>query len=246
MKIIPIGARQTNLMYVIIGRNDEVVFVDPVDAPKACRVARQSVKDIQTAAVFITHHHEDHSGGNKEMAKEFPNIKIYAGSARPIHTDICRDGDSIEIGTLEIRCIHTPCHTLDSFTYFVRDKKDPLNAGVFTGDTLFYLGCGKFFEGTGEMMHQALKKIACLPGNTLVYYGHDYKEKNIRFRKSILERMPTNINPKEMFLSIEEERERNLFMNPSLLDERKDFKELGPVERIQALREMKNSFDANR
>ena len=43
------------------------------------------------------------------------------------------------------------------------------------GDTLFLGGCGRFFEGTAEEMQEALNvKLAALPGDTLVYCGHEY------------------------------------------------------------------------
>jgi len=69
----------------------------------------------------------------------------------------------------------TPCHTQDSICYFVTDTTDnDAPAVVFTGDTLFIGGCGRFFEGDGAEMHAALSYLGTLPSNTVVYVGHEY------------------------------------------------------------------------
>ena len=52
---------------------------------------------------------------------------------------------------------------------------------LFTGDTLFSLGCGKIFEGTYEQMFNSLKKIKTLPKDTEIYCGHEYTLKNSNF-----------------------------------------------------------------
>lgn len=54
------------------------------------------------------------------------------------------------LSTSIIRCLATPCHTRDSICYYVTDSADESQrGGVFTGDTLFIGGNGRFFEGTG-------------------------------------------------------------------------------------------------
>ena len=73
----------------------------------------------------------------------------------------------------------TPCHTQDSICYYATDTADedsPL--GVFTGDTLFVAGCGRFFEGDGAQMHAALSYLGTLPNDTVVYVGHEYTDAN--------------------------------------------------------------------
>jgi hydroxyacylglutathione hydrolase len=63
--------------------------------------------------------------------------------------------------------LHTPCHTQDSVCYFLEHKDEKV---VFTGDTLFIAGSGRFFEGTPEEMHKALNKtLGSLPPDTKVY-----------------------------------------------------------------------------
>lgn len=74
-----------------------------------------------------------------------------------------------------IQAIHTPCHTKDSTCYIITNK------WLCTGDTIFFLGCGKFFEGTAEDMFNNIQKIKKLDDNLILLYGHDYSETNMRF-----------------------------------------------------------------
>lgn len=80
----------------------------------------------------------------------------------PSHGETFTIGDSIKV-----KALHTPCHTQDSICYLFEDGSDK---AVFTGDTLFIGGCGRFFEGTPEEMHKALNEtLAALPDDTKVY-----------------------------------------------------------------------------
>ena len=72
-----------------------------------------------------------------------------------------------------------PAHTRGHIAYVFPE-------GVFCGDTLFAAGCGRLFEGTPGMMHEALNvKLARLPDPTAVYCGHEYTESNLRFALSL-------------------------------------------------------------
>lgn len=88
------------------------------------------------------------------------------------------------VGDITVTALHTPCHTQDSICYLFEDGKD---RAVFTGDTLFIGGCGRFFEGTPKEMHKALNEtLAALPDNTKVYPGHEYTKGNVKFAKTVL------------------------------------------------------------
>ena len=86
------------------------------------------------------------------------------------------------------RCLATPCHTQDSICYYATPKSpsaDSHPGGVFTGDTLFIAGCGRFFEGTADEMHRALSYLGTLPDKTIVYNGHEYTKGNLAFANSV-------------------------------------------------------------
>jgi len=84
------------------------------------------------------------------------------------------------------RCLATPCHTQDSICYYITDTSVSSQPGaVFTGDTLFLAGCGRFFEGDGAQMHTALSYLGTLPDATIVYNGHEYTKGSLAFGKSV-------------------------------------------------------------
>ena len=87
-------------------------------------------------------------------------------------------GDKHTIGDIQISCLFTPCHTTGHVCYYVTQDTDRI---VFTGDTLFIGGCGRFFEGTAEMMYSAMEKLGSLPPDTKVYCGHEYSLQNLAF-----------------------------------------------------------------
>ena len=97
-------------------------------------------------------------------------------------TRYIRDNEEILLDELSIRCIHTPGHTMGHICYFVQDGD---HCCVFTGDTLFCGGVGKFFEGTAEDMHHSLQKLTSLPPHTEIFCGHEYTLSNYRFALSI-------------------------------------------------------------
>jgi hydroxyacylglutathione hydrolase len=107
-----------------------------------------------------------------------PNLEVIAhGSDRARLPKVTRgvdEGDTIQMGSLQARILHNPGHTLGAISYVV-------DGCVFTGDTLFGAGCGRVFEGTMDMMHASLQKLAQLPKETRVYFGHEYTAANLRF-----------------------------------------------------------------
>jgi hydroxyacylglutathione hydrolase len=146
--------------------------------------------------------------------------------------------------------LHTPCHTADSICYYAEDRTTDSRA-VFTGDTLFIAGCGRFFEGTAEEMHRALNTtLAALPDDTKVYPGHEYTKSNIKFVQSVLDTPPVQKmvsfceSEKETAgkFTLGNEKEYNVFM---MVDDPKIQQTVGetePVKVMAKLRDMKNSF----
>jgi len=129
--------------------------------------------------------------------------------------------------------------------------QDGTEKAVFTGDTLFHGGCGRFFEGTPEEMHVALNKtLASLPDDTKVYPGHEYTKSNVKFAASVLP--SAEIKKLQDFaeenketqgkFTIGDEKKHNVFMmldNPEI---QKATGKTDPVEVMGRLREMKNNF----
>jgi len=183
MKITAVPVREDNYAYLLIDDATKVAAaVDPYDVDKVTAAADSL--GVQLVAALTTHHHFDHSGGNKVFASTYPDAVIYAGSDKaPAATKFVKDGDEFTLGkNIRIKCLATPCHTQDSICYHVTDASDAAHpGGVFTGDTLFIGGCGRFFEGTGPEMDAALSYLGTLPDDTIAYIGHEYTADNAKF-----------------------------------------------------------------
>lgn len=155
-----------------------------IDAPDADDVrAALAEKGWQLTHILTTHHHHDHTGGNAELKAETGCSIIgprNEAAKVPGIDKAVGEGDTFKLGSFDVNVIETPGHTLGHVTYYI-----PAAHVAFAGDTLFALGCGRVFEGTPEMMHNSLQKLAALPGDTTVYCGHEYTAANARFALTI-------------------------------------------------------------
>ncbi|KAI3607931.1 hydroxyacylglutathione hydrolase [Moniliophthora roreri] len=254
MQIVPVPVRDDNYAYLLIDEpSKKAAAVDPYDVKKVVEAADKL--GVKLVANITTHHHFDHSGGNK--ASRFPDAPVYGGSDQiPALTKLVKDKDEFTIGdNIHVRCLATPCHTQDSICYHVTDPTDKHPGGVFTGDTLFIGGCGRFFEGTAAEMDRALKYLGTLPDETVVFNGHEYTKGNWAFGKSIepdtedmkrLEKLVKENQATTGLTTIGDEKTWNVFMR--LGEATVNRKSAGVAATaddstvMAALRELKNSF----
>ncbi len=171
-----------NYSYLI--RDKKTNLVGVVDPSEFNPVDLEISKTYQKLDFILnTHHHHDHVGGNIDLKKKY-NSKIICSSydeKRIPGVDIKKsDGDQFSLGETDFKIIHIPGHTLGHIAFYSQKTNV-----VFTGDTLFSLGCGRIFEGTFEQMFKSLEKIKNLPKNTMMYCGHEYTKKNGQFCISI-------------------------------------------------------------
>jgi hydroxyacylglutathione hydrolase len=256
MKVIPVPVRADNYAYLLIDEpTKKAAAVDPYDVAKVAEVAE--THGVQIVAGITTHHHFDHSGGNKEFSSKYPDATIYGGSDKvPSLTHLVMDKDEFTVGNnVHVKCLATPCHTQDSICYYVTDVADGKHSGgVFTGDTLFIAGSGRFFEGVGSEMVAALDYLGSLPDETIVYDGHEYTAGNLAFAKHVdptnpaLERLADITQKNEIttgLTTIGDEKEWNVFMR---LDSEAVIKATSSTKNtpngtiMDVLREQKNKF----
>lgn len=191
MKIHPVPVRDDNYAYILQSSVDgKAVFVDPYDVSAVTAAASKlGIQPEDVVGCLTTHHHFDHSGGNEAFAKEYAGRPVYGGSDQiPALTNKVADKDTVAglLKGVDVKCLATPCHTQDHICYHVTDASNPENTGVFTGDTLFVSGCGRFFEGTPQEMLAAMDKLSTLPDETKVWCGHEYTKSNVDFSAAIL------------------------------------------------------------
>ncbi|KDQ19494.1 hypothetical protein BOTBODRAFT_28070 [Botryobasidium botryosum FD-172 SS1] len=246
MRVVPVPVRSDNYAYLLIDENtNKAAVVDPFDVSK---VKAAAVKEgVELISLLTTHHHQDHSGGNNYLAKAYPTATIYGGSHKsPAVTDIVKDGDAFTVGNdIKVKCMATPCHTQDSICYYVEDATRN-QRGVFTGDTLFVAGCGRFFEGTAEEMHKALSYLGTLPDDTTTYVGHEYTKGNLAFGAHVepenpgfepLKKLVENNEITAGKSTIADEKKWNVFMR---LDSPEIQKAVGKTDIIQVMDELRN------
>jgi hydroxyacylglutathione hydrolase len=178
-KISAIKAFTDNYIWSISNKKHALV-VDPGDAKPVLAFLDEHALSLEV--ILITHHHYDHTGGIAKLVERYPNVRVY-GPYNPIIggiTDRLSENDTVHITEFDLSfdILQTPGHTLDHIVY--------VNSNfMFCGDTLFSGGCGRMFEGTPEVFHASLQKLASLPPNTKVYCTHEYTQANLQFALSI-------------------------------------------------------------
>jgi hydroxyacylglutathione hydrolase len=174
LKISAISAFSDNYIWAIIAE-DQCFVVDPGDAKPVFTFLEEH--QLTLAGILITHWHGDHTGGIDELVKHF-QVDVFGPASNniPQITHTLADGNSLEVLGRSFDVFTVPGHTLDHIAYY--NKEESL---LFCGDTLFAAGCGRIFEGTPDMLHQSLKKLAALPKETAVYCTHEYTLANLAF-----------------------------------------------------------------
>jgi len=213
MQVTPIPCLTDNYAYIIHDDNFKTVgVVDPSEAKPIISFLKK--KNLKLNYILNTHHHFDHIGGNIELKKIY-NAKIvgFLGDKHRIPgIDIAlRNNENWSFGNSTVKVFHIPGHTLGHICFFFEKEKI-----VFTGDTLFSLGCGKIFEGNHEQMLTSLNKIKQLPKDTMIYCGHEYTYKNAEF---CMKYDSDNIDLKKKFEKIKKLRSQNLPTIPSSLED---------------------------
>ena len=175
VEIIP--CLSDNYSYVIHEKETGTTsIVDPSEF-EACDKVINKYKKLDF--ILNTHHHADHVGANLELKKKY-NSKILASEKdRESISNVdqfLQNGEVIMIGSTSFEVMFIPGHTLGHIAFYSQSAKV-----VFTGDTLFSLGCGRIFEGSYKQMFSSINKIKKLPLDTKIYCGHEYTKKNLEF-----------------------------------------------------------------
>ena len=240
----------------VLAHDDESGATASLDAPEAGPIlAALAEKGWTLTDIWLTHHHFDHIGAVGALKTQFPQARV-VGAAKdaarlPPLDRAVSEGELLRLGRGDARVFETPGHTLGHLAYYFED-----DGVVVVGDTLFSLGCGRVMEGTMPMMHETLMRLANLPGETLVYCGHEYTQANARFALTVDPNNPLlaarssevdALRAKGAFTlptSLALECETNPFLraaNPDLQNSL-GFELADPVEVFALMRERKNHF----
>ena len=239
MNVEIIKCLKDNYSYLVIDeKNQSACVIDPSEAKPIINFIEKN--KIHLKFILNTHHHYDHVGGNKELKKKY-NTKVIGfeeDKDRIPEIDIfLKDRDVWKNNNFEFKIFHIPGHTLGHVCFnFFKEKL------LFTGDTLFSLGCGRIFEGTYEQMFNSIKLLKSFDLKTKIYCGHEYTLKNSDF---CLMHDKKNLKLKEKILLIKEKLNKNLPTVPSTLKEELEtniFLKCDSIETFSKLRNLKDNF----
>jgi hydroxyacylglutathione hydrolase len=169
---------QDNYSFVIHDiETNTVAVVDPSEFDPVNNFIKKKFNKIDF--ILNTHHHFDHIGGNVKLKKKYKSkiIGYKKDEERIPGIDIkLSDNENFKLGNIDFKIFFIPGHTSGHICFYSKNEKI-----LFTGDTLFSLGCGKVLEGTHLEMLKSLNLIKKLPADTQIYCGHEYTQKNLDF-----------------------------------------------------------------
>ena len=253
MNIEVIPCLNDNYSYLINDKQtNTVAIIDPSEfSPCDKKISKKYGK---LDYILNTHHHFDHVGGNAELKKKYGS-KIFgfeSDKKRIPEIDVLlKDSQKFKIGNLDFKTLFIPGHTSGHIAFYCEKEKV-----IFTGDTLFSLGCGRIFEGTYQQMFTSLNKIKSLPGDTRVYCGHEYTKNNLGFclkfnpnnnllknREKVIEAKIKNGKP-TVPSTIKEEIQTNIFLRYDDHDikDTLNLKNASDLEIFTKLRDLKDNF----
>lgn len=239
IKIIP--CLKDNYSYVAqisLGKNILNILVDAPDFQAIDDYFQEHQMNLDF--ILSTHHHGDHVDGNLQLKNKY-NCKIY-GSAEDAHRipgiDFkLKHEEVFKIGNAIVESYYVPGHTSSHVVYYIAEAN-----ALFSGDTLFSMGCGRLFEGSYIEMYKSLQKIKTLPEETKIYCGHEYSEKNANFSMSV---EPNNIALRNRYEEVLKLRAKNRPTVPTTLALEKEinpFLRASTVDEFAKLRQLRDTF----
>ena len=247
-----VSCLQDNYSFIVHDtKTNTVAVVDPSEFKPINNFIQKKLKKIDY--IFNTHHHFDHTGGNLDLKKKYKSkiIGSKKDEKRIPGIDIkLIDKENFKLGNIDFKIFFIPGHTSGHVCFYSENEKV-----VFTGDTLFSLGCGKVFEGTHLEMLKSLNLIKKLPKDTKIYCGHEYTQKNLDF--CIKYEMNNKLEEKKKWITsrllrkqptipitIEEELNTNIFLRCDNTEVKKslDMENSNELEVFKKLRNLKDIF----
>ena len=238
IEVIPVPALSDNYIWMFRDpASGSVAVVDPGQDAPALAAAEQ--RGWAITHILNTHWHPDHTGGNAGIKAATGAPIIAPAEAEKVSAvdRLIAEGDRVTIGELEAEVWDIPAHTAGHVALYFAEAKM-----IFTGDTLFAMGCGRLFEGTAAQMFANMQRFASLPDDVLIYCGHEYSLANARFANHV---EPDSAAVTLRLAKMAEMRERGEVTLPTTIAEEKatnPFMRARDVAELARLRTMKDSF----
>jgi hydroxyacylglutathione hydrolase len=188
MQVMRLEALSDNYIFLLYDPTlNMAAVVDPAEAKPVLKKLNELQAEL--VAIFNTHHHHDHVGGNKQLMEKFPNLTVYGGAEDkgriPGQQVFLLDDDKVSFANRTGEVLFVPGHTRAHISYYFAPETPEGTGELFCGDTLFAGGCGRLFEGTPSQMVDSLSKLSRLPDNTRIWCAHEYTLKNLQFALTV-------------------------------------------------------------
>ena len=210
LNISAISAFSDNYIWLLNAGGSDCAVVDPGDADPVLEYLH--AKNLNLRYILLTHHHPDHIGGVPELLEQY-DAKVFAPADNRIRFEhqVCYEGDQVSLPelNLKLRVLEIPAHTRSHIAFYDEHR-------LFSGDTLFSVGCGRFFEGTAADMQASLDKLAALPADTINYCAHEYTQANCAFALQV---EPGNIALQSRYEEVKRLRAAGKITLPSTIGE---------------------------
>ncbi|MBE9042703.1 hydroxyacylglutathione hydrolase [Oscillatoriales cyanobacterium LEGE 11467] len=217
MQVFRLPVLSDNYIFLLYdSQQRQAAVVDPAVADPVLQQLHRL--DAELVAIFNTHHHHDHVGGNRKLLQHFPKLTIYGGAEDsdriPGQNVFLQEGNRVEFARRQGEVFFIPGHTRAHIAYYFPPETTAEAGELFCGDTLFAGGCGRLFEGTPAQMVDSLSKLRRLPDNTRVWCAHEYTLNNLKFALTV---DGENLGLQQRFEQVREKRRHNEATIPSLL-----------------------------
>lgn len=233
MKVTPIKAFQDNYIWCIELKN-QTIIVDPGQAEPVLKYLNENELSLDT--ILLTHKHDDHIGGVKDLKEAFPQIDIYGPiELQDIVDHVIGEGDQFYLDNESVEVMKTAGHTSEHISYLI-------DRHLFCGDALFSAGCGRVFTGDYQAQYDTLMKLSKLSNKVKVYAGHEYTETNLEFALTIEE---DNYIIKDELAVVREFRRLDKPTLPTTIGREKDinlFMQAKSLEEFIELRQARDNF----
>jgi hydroxyacylglutathione hydrolase len=245
MQVRFVPALQDNYCYFVIDPpSRKALVIDPAEAEPVLAFLDQ--EGLNPEAIWITHHHEDHTAGIpgiKQRYRDLPVLASVRDKDRVPHTSrTVQGGDRLEFAGQPVTVLSVPGHADGHIAFYF-----PEAGHLFSGDLLFGASCGAVFTGTYQEMCDSLGRLQALPPSTHIWCGHEYTGNNLRWAEHVLgEQALAQRKAEHRVPSIPLLLEVELATNPFLrLDSPEVQAYTGQTERqavFKALRQLKDKF----
>lgn len=231
MEIYPIKAFSDNYIW-LLERNTDVVVVDPGEPLDVLEHINH--KNLNLKGILLTHNHDDHTGGVREILEIYPNTPVYGPEeTKDLADHIVEEGDTFELLNESFQILKTAGHT-EGHISFLTEKS------LFCGDALFSGGCGRVFTGDYEAQYDALQKFRQLDNEVLAYPAHEYTYTNLKFAHSVV---PENNEVATTLEEVAELTEKKLPTLPTTIGREKEINLFLKADSLAEFIELRNARD---